>query len=106
MDSSYSKNSKIVNFHMKFLFYRLDIKKLFRILDLLNKLYFGIILIFIASLKVRICRTFDKNEANANSKALNLVLKKLICWFKVHCLNNDFKHKVGKVMIGFKIPKN
>ena len=59
-----------------------------------------------ANKKVRICRMFDKNEANANSKALNLVLKKLICWFKVHCLNNDFKHKVGKVMIGFKIPKN
>ena len=55
---------------MKFLFYRLEIKKLFRILDLLNKLYLDFILIFIASLKVRICRTFDKNEANANSKAL------------------------------------
>ena len=58
---------------MKFLFYRLEIKKLFRILNLPNKLYLDFILIFIASLKVRISRTFDKNEANANSKALNLV---------------------------------
>ena len=41
LSSSYSKNCKIVNFPMKFSFYRLDIEKLFRILDLLNKLYFG-----------------------------------------------------------------
>ena len=56
---------------MKFLFSRLDIKKLFRILDLLNKPYLDFILNFIVSLKVRVWRTFDKNEANANSKALN-----------------------------------
>ena len=55
---------------MKILFYRLDFEKLFRILDLLNKLYLGKGLNFIASLKVRVCRTFDKNEVNANSKAL------------------------------------
>ena len=90
---------------MKFLFSRLENKKLFRILDLLNKLYLDFILIFIASLKVRICRTFDKNEANANSKALKFGKVKTHL-FKVLCLNNDFKHKVGKVMIGFKIPKN
>ena len=41
LSSSYSKNCKIVNFPMKFSFYRLNIEKLFRILDLLNKLYFG-----------------------------------------------------------------
>ena len=55
---------------MKFLIYKLDFEKLFRILDLLNKLYFNKGLNFIASLRVRVCRTFDKNEANANSKAL------------------------------------
>ena len=54
---------------MKILFYRLDFKKLFRILDLLNKLYFRKGLNFIASLKVRVWRTFKKNEMNANSKA-------------------------------------
>ena len=54
---------------MKILFYRLDIEKLFRILDLLNKLYLGKGLNFIASLKVRVRLTFDKNEANVNSKA-------------------------------------
>ena len=54
---------------MIILFYRLDFEKLFRILDLLNKLYLGKGLNFIASLKVRVRRTFDENEANVNSKA-------------------------------------
>ena len=54
---------------MKFLIYKLDFEKLFRILELLNKLYLEKGLNFIASLKVRVCRTFDENEANVNSKA-------------------------------------
>ena len=69
LGSSYSKKWQIVNFPMIILFYRLDFEKLFRILDLLNKLYLGKGLNFIGSLKVRVWRTFDKNEANVNSKA-------------------------------------
>ena len=54
LGSSFSKNSKIVKFPMKISFYRLDFEKLFRILDLLNKLYLGKGLNFIVSLKVRV----------------------------------------------------
>ena len=54
--SSFSKIFKIANLSMKFLFYRLEIEKLFTILDLLNKLYFNKGLNFIASLRVRVCQ--------------------------------------------------
>ena len=47
----------------------LEIEKLFRILDLLKVFYVIKTYDFPAFLKVRLCRIFDKNEANANSKA-------------------------------------
>ena len=48
----------------------LEIKKLWRIvLDILKVLYLVKKYNFPARFKVRLCRIFDKNEANANSKA-------------------------------------
>ena len=54
---------------MQFLFFELKIKNCLRILDLLKVFYVFKKYTFPARFKVRLCRIFDKNEANANSKA-------------------------------------
>ena len=69
MSSRKSKDLKFTEILIKFLIYRLFLKKLWRILEQLKIFCSRKKYVYLANKKVRIWRTFDKKSANVKSKA-------------------------------------